>query len=128
MKELAATCPNVVIKVGCLTHPPPDGVAVPSSWRFTKRDGRKVPIGSEELARLMLPFYGHAIDCFGTSRCMFESNFPVDKDCVSYRVLWNAFKRIAARKGMSATEKRDIFHDTAARVYKLEPIGPSSSL
>ena len=48
---------------------------------------------------------------------MFESNFPVDKRCCSYVVLWNAFKRIAS--GYSADEKRDLFHDTAARAYRV---------
>ncbi len=48
---------------------------------------------------------------------MFESNFPVDKAMCSYPVLWNAFKRIAA--GASADEKRALFHDTAARFYRL---------
>eukprot|EP00662_Eupelagonemidae_sp_cell21_P056733 gene56733-biopygen26822 len=49
---------------------------------------------------------------------MFESNFPVDKDCVSYRTLWNTFKRVAARKGLTIEEKREIFYGTAARVYR----------
>ncbi len=50
---------------------------------------------------------------------MFESNFPVDKECVSYRTLWNAFKRIAAKAGLSAAEKAHAFSGTAARVYRL---------
>ena len=53
---------------------------------------------------------------------MFESNFPVDKECVSYRTLWNAFKRIAAQAGLSESEKTSIFSGTAARVYRLPPI------
>ena len=48
---------------------------------------------------------------------MFESNFPVDKAAYRYAVLWNAFKRLAA--GACATERADLFHDTAARVYRL---------
>ena len=46
------------------------------------------------------------IDSFGPSRCMFESNFPVDKDSVSYRTLWNMFKRIANMKQLSESEKQ----------------------
>jgi len=76
----------------------------------------------------MYPWYSHVIDCFGPSRCMFESNFPVDKDSVSYRTLWNMFKRVAARKGLTDSQKRDIFHDTAMRVYKLKSAGPVSTL
>ena len=53
---------------------------------------------------------------------MFESNFPVDKECVSYRTLWNAFKRIAANLGLDDQEKAQIFAGTAARAYRLPPI------
>ncbi len=59
------------------------------------------------------------IEAFGVQRCMFESNFPVDKVSCSYAVLWNAFKRIAA--GSSVSEKTALFRDTAERFYKIEP-------
>ena len=54
---------------------------------------------------------------FGVDRCMFESNFPVDMVTCSYTVLWNAFKRLTSK--YSAAEKAKLFHDTAARVYRL---------
>ena len=76
-------------------------------------------MGSEELCKLLLPFYRHAIEAFGAERCMFESNFPVDKESVSYRTLWNLFKRIAANMGLSDAEKASIFSGTAARIYRL---------
>ena len=57
------------------------------------------------------------IELFGADRCMFESNFPVDKRGSSYAVLWNAFKRVAA--GASATEKAALFKETACRAYRL---------
>ena len=63
------------------------------------------------------PYYEHAIEKFGADRCMFESNFPVDAASCSYTVLWNSFKRLTAK--YSATEKAKLFHDTAARVYRL---------
>jgi len=53
---------------------------------------------------------------------MFESNFPVDKECVSYRTLWNAFKRISAKAGLSESEKTQMFSGTAARAYRLPEI------
>ncbi len=62
----------------------------------------------------------HVINCFGPGRCMFESNVPPDRDSCSYRLLWNMFKLIAAAKGMSAADKKAIFHDTAVRAYKLD--------
>ena len=48
---------------------------------------------------------------------MFESNFPVDKVSFSYNVMWNAFKRFS--KGYSASERAAMFHDTAARIYRI---------
>merc|ERR1711957_531394 len=109
IEELAASCPNVICKVGGIQM-------VSSGWGLEKRE---IPIGSEELSELVYPWYSHVIRCFGASRCMFESNFPVEKQCVSYRTLYNVFKRVSARMGLTAAEKRDIFHDTAIRTYKL---------
>lgn len=110
VKELADSCPNVVCKVG--------GIQMASNgWGLEQR---ATPIGSAELADLVFPWYEHAIRCFGPARCMFESNFPVDKDCVSYRSLWNMFKLVARRMNLSDVEKRHIFHDTAVRVYNLQ--------
>jgi predicted TIM-barrel fold metal-dependent hydrolase len=57
------------------------------------------------------------IAAFGPARAMFESNFPVDKGCCSYRVLWNAFKRMAA--SYSEAEQADLFAGTAIRAYRL---------
>ena len=59
---------------------------------------------------------------------MFESNFPVDRDCVSYRTLWNTFKKLARRLGLTDAEKADVFHDTAVRVYKLELGEPKAAV
>ena len=84
---------------------------------------RPAPAGSEELAGLWKPYFETCVEAFGVERCMFESNFPVDKVCVSYGTLWNAFKRLAA--GCSAAEKSALFFGTAAKVYKLD-IKPSS--
>ena len=52
---------------------------------------------------------------------MFESNFPVDKDCVSYRTLWNSFKRTATMLQLTPAEKAEIFYGTAVRTYNLAP-------
>ena len=99
---------NVVVKLGGLVMPL-------NGFGFHKR---AEPIGSTELAEATRDWYLHTIDCFGVERCMFESNFPVDKVSVSYRVLWNSFKRIVA--GFSAAERATLFHDTAVRIYRLE--------
>ena len=104
----AAAAPNVVIKLG--------GIGMPRTgfdWHL-----REVPAGSEELARSMGPLMHYCIEQFGPERCMFESNFPVDKVSYSYNVMYNAFKRLSA--GYSSAERAAMFHDTAVRVYRVD--------
>ena len=79
------------------------------------------PWSSDKFMAVLLPRYQYALEAFGPERCMFESNFPVDKDCISYRTLWNLFKKIANELGLSEAEKRDVFSGTAARAYRLTP-------
>ncbi len=112
--DVIAACPNAVMKCG-------GGQMRVGPWEppFHLRQ-RPAPIDSESLCELMFPYYEYVINAFGPARCMFESNFPVDKECVSYRTLWNMFKRIADRLGLSAAEKTDLFSGTAARVYRLD--------
>lgn len=100
-------CPNVVAKLGGLVMPL-------NGFGFHRRDH---PASSDALVRATRDWYLHAIDCFGPDRCMFESNFPVDKASCSYHVLWNSFKRLVA--DWSTTDKAALFHDTATRVYRL---------
>ena len=99
---------NVVAKLGGLVMPI-------NGFGFHKNDS---PATSDEIVAATGDYYRHAIDCFGPSRCMFESNFPVDKQSCSYAVLWNAFKKLTA--DCSWDEKAAMFHDTAARAYRLD--------
>jgi L-fuconolactonase len=110
MRQLAA-CPNLFIKLG--------GLAM--NVNGFGYHHQPLPPGSGEMAAAWRPYMETAIEAFGASRCMFESNFPVDKGMCSYPVLWNAFKRIAA--GCSAEEKAELFHGTAARFYGLAWVG-----
>ena len=106
--EALAQCPNVVMKLG--------GIGMTRTgfdWHT-----RTQPIGSEELANEMSPYLTHCIEQFGPERCMFESNFPVDKVSFSYNILYNAFKRFS--QSYSATERAAMFHDTAVQVYRIE--------
>ena len=103
-----ATCKNVVAKLG--------GLAMPiNGWGW---DQRATPATSDEIVDAHSAYYLHTIDCFGPSRCMFESNFPVDRLSVSYNVLWNAFKKIA--HPFSADEQHAMFMATAQRIYNLQ--------
>jgi predicted TIM-barrel fold metal-dependent hydrolase len=104
MAELARR-PNVTVKLGALP------IRLPGAGAAAK----DMPPGSEEVAAAWRPWLETCIELFGADRCMFESNFPVQKRWCSYQVVWNAFKRIAA--GASADQKAALFAGTAARVY-----------
>ena len=81
-------------------------------------EANSIPPSSLELAKLWSRYFETTIEAFGTDRCMFESNFPVDKVTSTYAVYWNCFKRIA--QNASADEKQELFHDTAKKFYRLE--------
>ena len=111
-----ANCPNVVMKCGGAQQ------RVGLDWQppFHMERRAEGPLGSEELCELLFPFYRYAIETLGPDRCMFESNFPVDKESISYGTLWNLMKRIAAKMGLSEAEKASLFSGTAARAYRLD--------
>ena len=102
-----AKCENIVVKLG--------GIAMAiNGFEWHKKEK---PPSSEELAEVARPYLMHCIDNFTPQRCMFESNFPVDKVSCSYSILWNCFKRIT--KDFSIDEKRFLYHDVAAKTYNL---------
>lgn len=106
LRRLAA-CDNVKLKIGGL------GMAL-CGFGLHERD---VPPSSDDLAEIWRPYVDVCIGAFGAARCMFESNFPVDKQSCSYNVLWNAFKKISTSR--SADERAHLFAETARRVYKI---------
>ena len=107
VKALAA-CQNVCVKVGGL------GMRMGG---FDFHEAAEPP-SSEALATAWRPYVETCIEAFGASRCMFESNFPVDKGSYSYPAFWNACKLLA--KAASNAEKADLFSGTAARFYRLD--------
>ena len=116
--DVIAACPNAVVKCGGAQQ----RVGPLGNRRSTCISVPQGPMGSEELCELLFPYYQYVIEAFGAERCMFESNFPVDKESISYRTLWNLLKRIAAKLGLSESEKASMFSGTAARVYRLPPV------
>jgi predicted TIM-barrel fold metal-dependent hydrolase len=107
IRELAA-CPNVVVKLG--------GMAMRiNGWDFHEKAD---PPSSETMAAAWKPYVDTCVEAFGANRCMFESNFPVDKGSYAYAPFWNACKLLA--KGASNAEKTDLFSGTAARFYRLD--------
>lgn len=106
LRALAAR-PNIRMKIGGM------GMAL-YGFGFEQRE---TPPTDVELAAGWTPLIETCIGIFGTQRCMFESNFPVDKQSGSYCNLWNAFK--IAVQGCSRAEKADLFYRTACDVYGL---------
>jgi L-fuconolactonase len=102
-----AACQNVVLKVGGIQM-------VINGFGWHERDR---PPTSDELLEANRDWYLYAIEQFGPTRCMFESNFPVDKLSCSYTVLWNQFKKLT--KSFPPHERAAMFHDTAQRIYRL---------
>jgi len=105
--RLLAQCPNVSVKLGGL------GTTV-FGFDFSLQPA---PPTSRTLAEAWRPVFEPVIELFGPERCMFESNYPVDRAAAGYGVLWNAFKRLTV--GAGKEHRAMLFHDTAARVYRL---------
>jgi len=103
-------CPNVSLKLGGLGM-------VTCGFGLNQLSQ---PPSSEILMNIWSPWINHCIEEFSPARCMFESNFPVDKTSCSYRVLWNTFKRLS--RGYSTSERMNLFSGTACKFYKLSSI------
>mmetsp|Transcript_30858 Transcript_30858/g.70132 ORF Transcript_30858/g.70132 Transcript_30858/m.70132 type:complete len:434 (-) Transcript_30858:38-1339(-) len=107
MRELAKASKNVYVKLSGLSM-------CRTGFHF---DDRAVPPSSEELAKAWGKYFKVVLDAFGVDRCMFASNFPVDKVSTDYTVLFNSFKLIV--KDYSEADKRALFYENAKRVYRL---------
>ena len=89
-----ADCPNVAVKIS--------GIGVPGN-AWTPENNREIVLAIIEL--------------FGTARCMFGSNFPVDGLCATFGEIYRGFDAITA--DFSEGERRQLFHDNAVRIYAI---------
>jgi predicted TIM-barrel fold metal-dependent hydrolase len=99
---------NVVMKLGGLANDFFSGIQLHLEAE---------PPSSETIAAVCRPFFDPCVEAFGAGRCMFESNYPADRQQVDYVILWNGFKRLAA--GATAEEKHALFSETARLTYSL---------
>jgi predicted TIM-barrel fold metal-dependent hydrolase len=106
MREIARR-DNVYLKLG----------ALPAKFSGENK-AQGLPPSSDDVAAAWSPWILPTIEWFGAERCMFESNFPVHKNWVSYPVLWNAFKKIAREAGTD--EHTSLFAGTAIRAYRMD--------
>ena len=111
--------PNVRMKLGGCANPVV-GHSMPEMLAFRKRSK---PATSEELAAAYSPWVDYVVKRMGSQRCMFESNFPLDKGSCSYRTLWNAFKRLSRQYPPEA--RRALLSQTAIDTYRLAIREPS---
>lgn len=100
-------CPNIFIKLG----------GVGSARSGYDWHAAAVKPTSAELCEILRPYFEWCIERCGAARCMFESNFPVEKRSNSYGVVWNTFKRLT--RNYSAAERAALFHDSACRAYRI---------
>lgn len=110
--------PNVRMKLG--------GLGMPlAGFALHKRERN---LGSAELAVLWAPYVLPCIEAFGPDRCMFESNWPVDRAAGDYGTVWNAFKRITG--AASEADRAQLFSQSAAQTYNLQfaRVAPEFSL
>jgi len=92
--QKVSECPNVSIKIS--------GIGIPKSPWTIAANGRIV----ETL-----------IELFGIARCMFASNFPVDKVCASFDEIYGGFEKIVA--SFTEQEKDMLFRSNANRIYAM---------
>jgi predicted TIM-barrel fold metal-dependent hydrolase len=93
MSELASA-PNVVVKIS--------GLGMPAEqWTTASVAG----------------IVNQTIDMFGSDRCMFASNFPVDGLCATYQQIFQSYYEAVV--GRSAADKQALFSGTAQRIYRL---------
>ena len=104
-----ADCPNVVVKLG--------GIGMERYFGMGWSGGERPP-SSDTVAARWQDQVRWTIDRFGPDRCMFESNYPVDRETLPYTVLWNALQKIAAP--YDDAEQDQLFSGTARRVYRLD--------
>jgi len=83
-------------------------------------DQRPRPPSVDEVVDRIGPLVEHALDCFGPRRCLFASNFPMDKVSLPWTTLYAAYAQLVATR--SEAERLDLFHDNAARFYGLAPL------
>lgn len=102
-----AELPNIHIKLG--------GIGMPVfGYGFDERSDQ---VAVEEMTAAWKPVILEVIERFGASRCMFESNFPVDKAAISYGDLWRVFDAVTV--GLAESDRRQLFELTAVSVYGL---------
>ena len=126
--ELVATCPDttfILQHAGMLEDSSPDGWQL---WRdnmqllaaepnvASKLSGFGTFIHRNDVAHIKAMIV-ETVAIFGSDRCLFGSNFPIEKIWTDYATLVQAF--IDGSSALGDVAGQHIFHDTAKRLYRL---------
>jgi predicted TIM-barrel fold metal-dependent hydrolase len=126
--NLASACPNVTFilqHAGMLEDLSPQGR---SAWRagmmrlaacpnvVSKLSGLGTFIHRNDPAHIA-GVISKAVMIFGAERCLFGSNFPIEKLWTDFRSLVEAYR--AATRSLEADQREAIFKSTAMRIYRL---------
>lgn len=108
LAEVAA-CPNAAIKVG--------GLGMEQRFGTEWTNGERPPT-SATVATHWQPWFDTVVELFGPGRVMCESNFPVDRQCLTYPVAWNTMQRLTADH--DDADRNAMLRTTAARIYNID--------
>ena len=70
-----------------------------------------------DVAAALQPYVAHCLAAFGPDRCMFASNFPMDKVSLGFEQLYDGYRKLVESR--SEADQRALFHDNAQRIYSL---------
>lgn len=126
--KLAKSVPEIPIILDHTGMPLRRGIDDFENWRVGMRTLAQAPNVSVKISGLVMvdqnwtveslrPFVLNTIEIFGTERCMFASNFPVDKQWAGYDSIWNAYDEITSE--FSVNEREKMFHNNAELFYRI---------
>jgi L-fuconolactonase len=106
--QRVAENPNVMVKLSGLFMPV-------IGWGY---EHRKAAPSQQELLDGAGPLIEFVLQQFGDQRCMFASNFPMDKVSLSLFQLYEFYAKVVEGRAPESIKK--LFHDNAARVYRIK--------
>lgn len=127
--DLIATAPEIPVVINHAFLPSDRGAEALAAWREALRLAASAPNTFLKISGMGLadkrwradenrPVVDGCLEVFGAARCLIASNFPVDRLCGSFGTIIGGYKNLTS--GLSQAERRQLFHDNAVRVYRLD--------